>query len=199
MCASSTRRNVEAVTPGRESARVATYAGRSCASGAALSRHGRSTAGGSFVELTHANPWDGADISSRRDCMAANLRKAGWVLMTVLAVMIALIALMTLVLPGFGPPFVAEHRSLAPVALVAHLAGGLTAMALGPWQPGCAGCRIWYWLSGSCCDTGLGQAPDRHEVARQDQAFRRRFTEHGLARVAGAYAGHRLPVRNRGR
>ena len=41
---------------------------------------------------------------------------------------------MTLVVPGFGPPFVAEHRKLVPVALVAHLAGGLTAMGLGPWQ-----------------------------------------------------------------
>ena len=64
----------------------------------------------------------------------ASIRKAGWVLMTVLAVIIASYALMVLLLPGFGPPFVAEHRALVPVALLAHVAGALSALALGPWQ-----------------------------------------------------------------
>ena len=62
------------------------------------------------------------------------MRKAGWVMMTVLAVIIAVYALLVLLLPGFGPPFIAERRALVPIALVAHLVGGLTALVLGPWQ-----------------------------------------------------------------
>ena len=54
--------------------------------------------------------------------------------MTALAAIVAAYALMVLVLPGFGPPFVAERRSLVPIAIAAHLAGGLTALAIGPWQ-----------------------------------------------------------------
>jgi uncharacterized membrane protein len=36
--------------------------------------------------------------------------------------------------PGFGPDFVAERRAVMPWALSGHLAGGLVALALGPWQ-----------------------------------------------------------------
>jgi uncharacterized membrane protein len=54
--------------------------------------------------------------------------------MTVLAMSIAGYALLVLVLPGFGPPFVADRRTVVPVWLTAHLAGGLAALALGPWQ-----------------------------------------------------------------
>lgn len=54
--------------------------------------------------------------------------------MTVLAVSIAAYALLVLLMPGFGPPFIAERRVVVPVALSAHLLGGLTALAIGPWQ-----------------------------------------------------------------
>ena len=54
--------------------------------------------------------------------------------MTVLAVVSAAYALLVLVMPGFGPPFIAERRVVVPIALNAHLVGGLTAPAVGPWQ-----------------------------------------------------------------
>lgn len=54
--------------------------------------------------------------------------------MTGLAVSIAAYAAIVLLLPGFGSPFVTERRALVPIAVGAHLAGGLTALALGPWQ-----------------------------------------------------------------
>jgi uncharacterized membrane protein len=54
--------------------------------------------------------------------------------MTVLAASIAIYALLVLLMPGFGPPFLVEYRAFARIALSAHLAGGLTALALGPWQ-----------------------------------------------------------------
>ena len=58
----------------------------------------------------------------------------GWAAMTVLASLIAVYAACVLLVPGFGPPFVADLRVRFPWAVIAHLAGGLTAMALGPWQ-----------------------------------------------------------------
>jgi len=61
-------------------------------------------------------------------------KTALWVIMTVLALIIAAYALLVLLMPGFGPPFIAERRALVPIALSAHLAGGLTALAVGPWQ-----------------------------------------------------------------
>jgi uncharacterized membrane protein len=54
--------------------------------------------------------------------------------MTVLASLISLYAALVLLVPGFGPPFVASLRAAVPWALVAHIAGGLFAMAIGPWQ-----------------------------------------------------------------
>jgi len=64
----------------------------------------------------------------------AAISRAGWVIMTVLAVFVAAYALMVLLLPAFGGPLVAERRALVPIAVAAHLAGGLTALAIGPWQ-----------------------------------------------------------------
>jgi len=58
----------------------------------------------------------------------------GWAAMTVLASMIAAYAAFVLLVPGFGPPFIAELRARLPWAVMAHLAGGLVAMAVGPWQ-----------------------------------------------------------------
>jgi uncharacterized membrane protein len=57
-----------------------------------------------------------------------------WATMTVLAVLVALYGLTALVLPGFGPPFLAERRAETPWAVYAHLGGGLWALAAGPWQ-----------------------------------------------------------------
>jgi len=54
--------------------------------------------------------------------------------MTLLAVLVALYAFGLMVTPGVGPPLVAERRLDMPIALYAHLAGGLVALAVGPWQ-----------------------------------------------------------------
>lgn len=50
--------------------------------------------------------------------------------MTVLAVVSAAVALLMLVMPGFGPPFIAERRVVVPIARKAHLVGGLGALGL---------------------------------------------------------------------
>ena len=61
-------------------------------------------------------------------------RTLSWTLMTVLALLVALYASFALFMPGFGPPFLNERRLDAPLALYGHLAGGLVAIAIGPWQ-----------------------------------------------------------------
>jgi uncharacterized membrane protein len=60
--------------------------------------------------------------------------RAGRVVMAVLAIGIAGYAALVLFIPGFGAPFVAARRVTMPLVLSSHLAGGLTALALGPWQ-----------------------------------------------------------------
>mgnify|MGYP001455804868 CR=1 FL=1 len=62
------------------------------------------------------------------------VRKAAWVTMTVLALLIAVYGLAALVVPGFGPPFMAERRTQVAWAVYAHLSGSLWALATGPWQ-----------------------------------------------------------------
>jgi uncharacterized membrane protein len=62
------------------------------------------------------------------------MRKLGWGIMAMLALIIAAYAVAVLCLPGFGPSFVQSRRQSVPVALYAHLAGGAAALALGPWQ-----------------------------------------------------------------
>jgi uncharacterized membrane protein len=62
------------------------------------------------------------------------MKRAGWLIMTALSLLIAVYAVMVLALPGFGAPFVAERRALMPIALYAHVAGSLVALAVGPWQ-----------------------------------------------------------------
>lgn len=54
--------------------------------------------------------------------------------MAVLSALIAAYALALLVRPGMGPPFLADRRATIPLALTAHLSGGLWALAVGPWQ-----------------------------------------------------------------
>lgn len=61
-------------------------------------------------------------------------KRGFWVVMTVLAVFVAVYAGLVLFLPGFGPPFLNERRVNTPLALYGHLAGGLVALAIGPWQ-----------------------------------------------------------------
>jgi hypothetical protein len=62
------------------------------------------------------------------------MRRLGWVVMAVLASLIAVYATAVLLVPGFAPPFVAERRAAMPWAVIAHIAGGLGALAIGPWQ-----------------------------------------------------------------
>jgi len=57
-----------------------------------------------------------------------------WATMTVLALIIALYAAAVAILPRFGPPFVADRKAAMPLAIYAHLVGGMLALALGPWQ-----------------------------------------------------------------
>lgn len=62
------------------------------------------------------------------------MRTFGWRTMAVLAVLVAGYALAVLIVPGFGPPFLAERRAETPWAVIAHVAGSLIALAVGPWQ-----------------------------------------------------------------
>jgi len=54
--------------------------------------------------------------------------------MMVLASLIALYATLVLFATPLTPPFVTALRRLVPWAVAAHLAGGIVAMAVGPWQ-----------------------------------------------------------------
>jgi uncharacterized membrane protein len=62
------------------------------------------------------------------------MKRALWVVMTTLATLVAAYAAAVLLLPGFGPPFIAARRATMPLALMAHLGGGLVALAIGAWQ-----------------------------------------------------------------
>ncbi|MEP6621678.1 MAG: DUF2306 domain-containing protein [bacterium] len=62
------------------------------------------------------------------------MKRALWVAMTVLATLVAAYTAAVLLIPGFGPPFIAVRRAAMPVALMAHLGGALVALAVGAWQ-----------------------------------------------------------------
>jgi hypothetical protein len=62
------------------------------------------------------------------------IRKAGWVAMVVLASLVAMYAAVILMVPASNAPFLATRRAAMPLAVYAHLAGGLWALAVGPWQ-----------------------------------------------------------------
>ena len=62
------------------------------------------------------------------------MKRALWVVMTALATVIAAYAAAVMLLPAFGPPFIAARRTTMPLAVSAHLAGGLVALAVGAWQ-----------------------------------------------------------------
>jgi uncharacterized membrane protein len=57
-----------------------------------------------------------------------------WTLGAFLSIVITAYAAAVLLVPGFGPPFVAELRGTSFVSLAAHIGGGLVALAIGPWQ-----------------------------------------------------------------
>jgi uncharacterized membrane protein len=62
------------------------------------------------------------------------MKRALWVVMTALATLVAAYAVAVMLRPGFGPPLVMARRATMPLALTAHLAGGLVALAVGAWQ-----------------------------------------------------------------
>jgi uncharacterized membrane protein len=62
------------------------------------------------------------------------MKKALWVVMTALATLVAAYAAAVLLLPGFGPPLIIARRATMPLAVTAHLGGGLVALAVGAWQ-----------------------------------------------------------------
>jgi uncharacterized membrane protein len=62
------------------------------------------------------------------------MKRALWVVMTALATLVAAYAAAVLLVPGFGPPFVTLRRTTMPLAVAAHLVGGLVALAVGAWQ-----------------------------------------------------------------
>lgn len=62
------------------------------------------------------------------------VKRALWVVMTVLATAVAAYAAAVMLLPAFGPPFVAVRRATMPFAVSAHLVGSLVALAVGAWQ-----------------------------------------------------------------
>jgi hypothetical protein len=62
------------------------------------------------------------------------MKRVLWVVMTALATLVAGYAAAVMLLPAFGPPFVAERRTTMPLAVAAHLVGGLVALAVGAWQ-----------------------------------------------------------------
>jgi len=54
--------------------------------------------------------------------------------MMALASLVSLYAALVLLVPRFSPPFLTALRTVVPWAVVTHLGGGLSALALGPWQ-----------------------------------------------------------------
>ena len=62
------------------------------------------------------------------------MKRVLWFVMMVLSTVIAAYGAAVLLVPGFGPPFIVARRTTMPLAVAAHLAGGLVALAVGAWQ-----------------------------------------------------------------
>ena len=62
------------------------------------------------------------------------MQRVGWVVMVVLSSLVAAYVAILLLMPQLGPPFLNEMRSSRPLAMYAHFAGGMWALAVGPWQ-----------------------------------------------------------------
>jgi uncharacterized membrane protein len=69
-----------------------------------------------------------------KDFLSAVIRKIGWVVMTVLALFIALYAVALLFVPAMRPPFMRERFIVIPLAAIMHLGGSAVALAVGPFQ-----------------------------------------------------------------
>jgi len=59
---------------------------------------------------------------------------ARWTVMTVLSLVVASYAAMLLSVPRVQPPFIQDRVSIVPLAVYGHLAGGMFAIAFGPFQ-----------------------------------------------------------------
>jgi uncharacterized membrane protein len=62
------------------------------------------------------------------------MRKFAWGVMTFLALSIAGYAVLVMVAPQFGPPFVRDRLGTIPLAIYAHLGGAAFALAAGAFQ-----------------------------------------------------------------
>lgn len=62
------------------------------------------------------------------------MRRALWITIVLLSSGVAAYAAAVLILPHFGPPFVAELRTRLALPVEMHLAGGSVALAAGAWQ-----------------------------------------------------------------
>lgn len=60
------------------------------------------------------------------------LKRTGWWVMTLLALVVSLYAAFLLAVPGARPPFMASHAM--PFAVLVHFGGGALALAIGPFQ-----------------------------------------------------------------
>jgi len=62
------------------------------------------------------------------------IRKIGWGVMTLLALLIALYAVALLFVPAMRAPFLRDRFLVVPAAAILHLAGSAIALAVGPFQ-----------------------------------------------------------------
>ena len=62
------------------------------------------------------------------------MKRVLWFVMMVFATVIAAYGAAVLLVPGLGPPFIVARRTTMALAVTAHLAGGLVALAVGAWQ-----------------------------------------------------------------
>lgn len=59
---------------------------------------------------------------------------ARWAFMALLSLIVASYAATLLLMPAAFPPFLKDRANIVPIAVYAHLTGGMLAIALGPFQ-----------------------------------------------------------------
>lgn len=62
------------------------------------------------------------------------MKRATWVVMTLLATLVAAYSASVLLLLGVDPPFIRERLGEMPLTVIGHLGGGLVAVVVGAWQ-----------------------------------------------------------------
>lgn len=62
------------------------------------------------------------------------MKRATWVVMTLLATLVAAYSASVLLLLGVDPPFIRERLGEMPLTVIGPLGGGLVAVAVGAWQ-----------------------------------------------------------------